>query len=76
MLRRAALVLEGAQWLRGYGPDKELVGRDALAAPQVDPALHAQRIATAVGMALREEEERVSRRSLPPPPEPEYLIQL
>lgn len=53
MLRRAASMLEGAQWLRGFGPEFELVGRDALAAPQVDPAVHAQRIAAAVNGALR-----------------------
>lgn len=53
MLRRAASMLEAAQWLRGFGPEFELVGRDALAAPQVDPAVHAQRIAAAVNGALR-----------------------
>ena len=39
--------------LAGDRDDNELVGRDALAAPQVDPAVHAQRIAAAVNGALR-----------------------
>ncbi len=76
LVRHAAYQLEAAQWLRGYGPQVELVGRDVLAAPQVAPAQLAQRIASAVNVALQEEEARIAAggrgsvppHSVPPPP--------
>ncbi len=69
LVRHAAYLLESAQWLRGYGPQIELVGRDVLSAPQVAPAQLAQRIAGAVAAALQQEEARIAARghgSLPP----------
>ncbi len=77
LVRAAAHQLESAQWLKGYGPQIELVGRDVLAAPQVAPGQLAQRISSAVSWAIQQEESRIittgpsappSHRSQPPVP--------
>lgn len=59
LVSAAAHTLKYTKWLRGTGPQRELVANDMLASTQIDPAAHSQRIASVLQSILTEETARL-----------------